>query len=187
MGGRSAPSHRDGASVPYRLGQVLVGHGLGGGGQRDHVGQLGHRLEVAQLGELGQADRVELVAGQEREVGIVGHDHPALAVVEQVALADGLDEQRVAGGIARRARARRRRVAVRGRRRRTGRPRRRGRARRQAPIGLDGGHEAGERVAHRTAPGTWANAAVAASTVRSTCSAVWAREGNHASNCEGGG
>ena len=62
MGGRSAPSHRDGAGVPYRLGQVLVGHGLGGGGQRDHVGQLGHRLEVAELGQLGQPKGVELVA-----------------------------------------------------------------------------------------------------------------------------
>jgi hypothetical protein len=28
---------------------------------------------------------------------------------------------------------------------------------------------------------------VAASTVRSSCSSVWTRDGNHASNCDGGG
>ena len=32
-----------------------------------------------------------------------------------------------------------------------------------------------------------ANAAAAASTVRSMCSLVWASDGNHASNCDGGG
>ena len=34
---------------------------------------------------------------------------------------------------------------------------------------------------------TSAKAAAAASTVRVTCSEVWASDGNHASNCDGGG
>ena len=53
------------------------------------------RVEVAQLGQPGEAERVEAVAGEQREVGIVGPHDAAGAVVLQVALDDRLDEQRV--------------------------------------------------------------------------------------------
>ena len=57
------------------------------------------------------------------------------------------------------------------------------RVRQQPAAGPHGGGEVGERP-HQAIS---ANAAAAASSVRATCSGVWASEGNHASNCDGGG
>ena len=53
-----------------------------------------------------EAERVEAVAGEQREVGVLGPHDAAGAVVLQVALADRLDEQRI--GLAARRRRRRR-------------------------------------------------------------------------------
>ena len=96
----------------------------------------------------------------------------------QVALDDRLDEQRVLAGRGGGARAGRRALAE-----------RRGRAvalgdggRDQAAVRAQGGGELRERR-HAIS----ANAAAAASSVRVTCSGVWASDGNHASNCDGGG
>jgi hypothetical protein len=53
----------------------------------------------------------------------------------------------------------------------------------QAALGL----ELGGQPRQRAQDATSANAAAAASTVRSTCSGRCASEGNQASNCDGGG
>ena len=34
-----------------------------------------HRLEVAERGEPGEAERVQLVAGKQRQIGVIGRDH----------------------------------------------------------------------------------------------------------------
>ena len=99
--------------VPYGVGARGVTLGVRLRAQRDHVGQLGHRVEVAERGEPLEAERVEPIPGQQREVRIVGPDDAPGRVVLQVALADRLDEQRVAlaaagDGLAVRLRLRRR-------------------------------------------------------------------------------
>ncbi len=97
--------------------------------------------------------------------------------MEQVALVDRLDEQRVVVLVAGRAGAGRGDGAVRavvGRR---------GEGACQQPARAP--HLAGQSVEHAHAIS--ANAAAAASTVRFTCSGVWASDGNQASNCDGGG
>ena len=107
---------RGDARRPRRGGQLGVALGVRLRGQRDDVGELGDRLEVAELGEPGEAERVQAVAGEQREVGVVGAHDAAVAVVLEVALADRLDEQRVVvlapggarAGRGRRAEARRR-------------------------------------------------------------------------------
>ena len=58
--------------APGALGVAL---GVGLRGQRDHVGQLGNRVEVAQLGQPREPERVQAVAREQREVGVLGpHD-----------------------------------------------------------------------------------------------------------------
>ena len=127
----------------------------------------------------GQAERVELVAGQQREVGL--------------------------GRRRRRARAHGATGSPRGRPRRSGRgrqsPATRGPDAASGPAGRSPGpgprrhrraarpaiaHRGGEARQHVTHASS-AKAAAAASTVRSTCSGVWASEGNQASNWDGGG
>ena len=65
------------------------------GGERDHVGQLGDRVKVAELGQAGQPERVQTVARQQRQIRVLGPHDAAGGVVQQVALVDRLDEQRV--------------------------------------------------------------------------------------------
>ena len=125
-----------------------------------------------------QAHRVEAVAGEQRQVGIpVGIDDRRCPVVQLIALVDRGDRE---------LEVRRAPVVARG-----PRPRR--------PAG--GGRRAPARTASASRPPSSelrsdpvesshaisANAAYAHSSVRSTCSGVWASDGNHASNCEGGG
>ena len=46
--------------------------------QRNHVGKLGHRVEIAERREPLEPERVELVAEQQRKIAIVGsHDRAA--------------------------------------------------------------------------------------------------------------
>ena len=81
--------------LPDGLGARGVALGVRLRAQRDHVGQLGDGLEVAELGETRETERVEPVAGQQRQVGVSARTTRPVAVVLQVALADRLDEQRV--------------------------------------------------------------------------------------------
>ena len=140
--------------------------------RRDHVGQLGHGVEVTHRGQPVEPERVQAVARQQRQVGVLGTHHAARGVVLEVALADRLDEQRVA-------------LAAAG-----------------AASPCDSGASPGRATASASRPPSSrsasasrssalmrssANAAAAASTVRAMWSVVWASEGNQASNCEGGG
>ena len=95
VSGRTA---RDGGrpGVPDGVRARRVALGVRLRAQRDHVGELGHGVEVADRREPLETERVEPIAGQQREVGIVGLDDAPGGVVLQVALADRLDEQRVA-------------------------------------------------------------------------------------------
>ena len=148
--------------------------------QRDDVGQLADGVEVAERDEALEPERVEAVAGEQREVAIVaGHDPPG-PVVQQEPLVDRLDQELVF-------------VRVRLRARPGGRDPRRGHAVARGRRPLD---RAAQRLALRRddlaealerAHASTANASAAASIVRSTCSASCASEGNHASNCDGGG
>ena len=121
-------------------------------------------------------ERVEVVAGEQRQVVVVAGEQPRLAVVEQVALADRLDD------------------------RATRRPRRRaaGSTQRAAEIGVALARaelpRARSRSASRSADPfaafirrTSARESAAASRVRSIASSSWASETNQASNCDGGG
>src|SRR4051794_7961538 len=60
---------------------------------RDQVGEHPHGRQVPALGEPGQAERVQPVAGQQRQVAIARADDAAVAVVLQVALPDRLDDE----------------------------------------------------------------------------------------------
>jgi len=154
------------------------------GAQRDDVGQLADGVEVAQGGQPGEPEGVEPITGQQRQVAVVGADHPGPAVVQEVALADRLDDERQLVLVAGRARpgGRERPVGGRGA---VGLAQRAGQQ--PALVAQHRDEPAQDRLALRRHTATSANAAAAASTVRSTCSGVWASEGNHASNCDGGG
>src|SRR3954451_1115459 len=166
-GGRtlSIAAYRSGAGGPSGVGSARIALGMCRGGCGDQIGEPGDRVEVAERGQALEPERVQAVAGEQREIGIVGPDDPALAVVLQVALADRLDDQRQprAGGVA----VGRGRAGV------------DDRGRQQAALRAQ---DVRERL-HATS----ANAAAAASTVRAMCSGVCAVDGNHASNCDGGG
>ena len=55
---------------------------LGLGEQRDEIGELGHRVEVAERRQPRQAERVQLVAEQQREVRVLARRTPRGAVVQ---------------------------------------------------------------------------------------------------------
>src|SRR4051812_662346 len=73
------------ARVPYggRARGVFLRVGLRT--QRDDVGQLGHGVQVAELGQALEPEGVQGVAGQQGEVRIAGPHDPPLAVVLQIA------------------------------------------------------------------------------------------------------
>ena len=148
------------------------------GAQRDDVGQLADGLDVAQLRQPREAQRVEPVARQQREIGLDRPEQARRAVVQQLALADGLDHEGDVGLAAARARPGRgggAQRAVLGRRGPQG-------VGQQAALRQQGGVHGGQRHAQNASR----KAAAAASTVRSTCSASCASDGNHASYCDGG-
>ena len=60
------------ARLPDGVGARRVALGVRLRAQRDHVGELGHGVEVAERGEPLEAERVQPIAGQQREVGVVG-------------------------------------------------------------------------------------------------------------------
>ena len=175
---RRAPADRGHAGLPDGVGQLRALLGARLGAQRDDVGQLADRLDVAQLRQPREAQRVEPVARQQREIGL-----------------DRAEQAR-----RRRSAAARPRGWPRSRRRRpprgrasAGRPRRR---RPSAPSSVGAGPRASASrppsasrapcTAASAAQNASRKAAAAASTVRSTCSASCASDGNHASYCDGG-
>jgi hypothetical protein len=54
---------------------------------------VGHRLQVAVDGESLEPEGIEEVAREQPEIGIGGVDQPRTSVMEEVALADRLDQQ----------------------------------------------------------------------------------------------
>jgi hypothetical protein len=64
--------------------------------ERDQRRQVGDRLDRARVGDPHQPMGVEIVAEQERRVGIGGREQPRLPVVEEVALVDRLEPEGVA-------------------------------------------------------------------------------------------
>ena len=56
------------------------------------------RARVAEGSEAVEAERVEVVAGEQGEVGVVAGEQARLAVVEEVALVDRLDHEGVLAG-----------------------------------------------------------------------------------------
>lgn len=72
--------------------------GLEAGALRDQVGEDGDCGGVAEGGKAVEAEGVEVVAGEQGEVGVVAGEQARLLVMEQVALAHGLDNEGVLGG-----------------------------------------------------------------------------------------
>ena len=164
--------------MPYRVGELGLVLGPCLRAQRDDVGQLAHRLQVAQRGQPREPERVEAVARQQRQVGLDRVEEARRAVMQQFALADRLDDERdlvLAPRPARPRGDRRAEGAVGGGFGAQGR-------RDQVPLGEQGATDRGQRAQKASL-----NAAAAASTVRSMCSFVCASDGNQASNWDGGG
>ena len=65
------------------------------GTARDQRGQVGHGLDRPRLGHTHEPVRVEVVAQQERRVRVTRSEQPWPSVVEQVALVDRLEAERV--------------------------------------------------------------------------------------------
>ena len=63
--------------------------------QRDQRGEVAHGLDGARVGDPDEPVRVEVVAEQERGVGVGGLEQARAPVVEQVALVDRLEAERV--------------------------------------------------------------------------------------------
>ena len=92
-GVRRAPADRGHARLPDGVGQLRAALGVRLGAQRDDVGQLADGLDVAQLRQPREAQRVEPIARQQREIGLDRPEEARGAVVQQLALADGLDHE----------------------------------------------------------------------------------------------
>ena len=65
----ATPADRAGARAPERLAALALAAADQQRAQRDHVGELAHGLEVAERDEPLEPERVEAVAGQQREIG----------------------------------------------------------------------------------------------------------------------
>src|SRR6185436_2413745 len=174
-----APADRRRARLPRRLGEVRPALGVALGAERDDVGKLADGGQVAERREAREAERVEVVAGEEDEVAVVVAQEAPARVVQEVALADRLDDERDVLAAARGPRARRGERAERGiaarRQPRRGAVQRGGQ---EAALVADRAGEPAQRILGRDAhAGREANAAAAASTVRSTCSGPWASDG----------
>ena len=69
-GREASPPSRSDAARAQRRRRIALGVGLGA--ERDDVGELGHGVEVAERGQPLEPERVQPVAGQQREVGVLG-------------------------------------------------------------------------------------------------------------------
>src|SRR3954452_2779763 len=88
--------HRRGAGLPHGVGAGGVALGVRLRTERDDVSEFGHRVEGAERGQPLQAEGVQPVARQQREVRLVRAHDATRAVVLEVSLADRLDDQRIA-------------------------------------------------------------------------------------------
>ncbi len=66
--------------------------------QRDQLGEIGDGRDVAGLGDADEPVRVQVVAEQERGVAVRRREEPRAAVVDEVALVDRLQPERVLRG-----------------------------------------------------------------------------------------
>ena len=142
------------------------------GAEREQLGEVSHRRDVALRGDADEPVREERVAEQERDVGIGRREEPRAPVVEEVALVDRLEPERQPGSGTSGEKTGSALTLARGEQRRAperalGRPPRR-RSRRRA------------RLAHASK-----NARTAA-TVASTSASPCAVETNRHSNWDGG-
>ena len=193
---RVARPPADGARAgrPHRVGQRRLARALRERAERDRVGELGHRRGVAERDQPGQPDRVQLVARQQPR-------GPPRARARRAASRSAAGSpRRSPRPAARTPRACPRRGARR-RRRRAGlgdrRPRRRldrgcgGDERRHQPTLLRAAAPPAARARRSPLPPALIQLGEGRgggrSTVRSICSVVCASDGNHASNCDGGG
>ena len=65
------------------------------GAERDQRREVGHVLHASRLRDPDETVRVEIVAEQQRRVVVLGREEPGPPVVEQVALVDRLEPERV--------------------------------------------------------------------------------------------
>src|SRR5579871_5957956 len=105
-----APADRACAGRPRRRRERLAARSVSQCGQRDHVRQLGHRLQVAERDKPREAERVELIAREQPEIGFRWVQQARSAVVQQIALVDRLQQQLVLRRPRARARSRRRQL-----------------------------------------------------------------------------
>src|SRR5438309_1791629 len=162
---RQSPSERRGAGIPELLNVLPAPLRLHPGALGDEVRERSNGGQIACLREPREAERVQRVARQETHVRVHAVERAGLRVVQEIGLANGLDDERAVRVWDERLEGAGSRVGDRVR-----------------PKGLVGrGGQLAER-AHRAA-----NASRAASSVRSTCSSSWASDGNQASNGDGGG
>jgi hypothetical protein len=101
---RRAPADRGHAGLPHRLGQLVALVGARLSAERDDVGELAGGLEVAERSQARQPQRVEPIARQQRQIGLDPIEQAGLAVVQQLALPDRLDDEGDVGLVAGRAR-----------------------------------------------------------------------------------
>ena len=195
------PADRPGPGGPDRVGQLRLAGALGERAERDRVRELGDGEGVAESDETGEPDRIQLVAGE--QPGCRRPRRPSPGASGSAAGSPRRSPLRAArnprpgrryGG---RRRAGRRdppwRAPAAPRRPRRGARPRAWRSALQPPAGARAGARACRRSsacsprAPTPAEASAAKAPAAASRVRSICCSPCAREGNHASNCEGGG
>ena len=77
--------------------KIVLTFGLATGAGGDEVGEDGDGAGVAEGGEAVEAEGVEIVTGEEGEVGVVAGEQARVLVVEEVALAHGLYDEGVLG------------------------------------------------------------------------------------------
>ncbi len=63
--------------------------------EADQVRELADGLEISERRQPLEPQRVEVVAGEQRQVGVRSNDDSPTRVVQQVALAHGLEHERV--------------------------------------------------------------------------------------------
>ncbi len=95
----ASPADRDRPRLPNGVRERGIGGRLGLGHERDRVRQLGDRVQIAERRQPGESQRIQLVADQQRQVGIVGAHDPLGAVVQPRALDDHLEQQLVLLGV----------------------------------------------------------------------------------------
>jgi hypothetical protein len=63
--------------------------------ETDQVGELANRVEITASRESLEPEGVQVIAGEQPEVGIGALEQPRCPVVQEISLADGLDQEDV--------------------------------------------------------------------------------------------